>query len=144
MRDERAGSYAVIGAILYIMLKYFALFSLPLHAPALLLTPMLGRACMTQAIYIFPYARAEGLGRDMKDNTSWFHAAVAGCFAAIVAAWIGDWHGLAAFGIALVFALLVAWFVVHRLHGLTGDVYGALCELTELATLLVFVAGDRL
>jgi cobalamin synthase len=31
--------------------------------------------------------------------------------------------------------------VLRRLPGLTGDVYGALCELLEALVLLAFVAG---
>jgi cobalamin synthase len=32
-------------------------------------------------------------------------------------------------------------FAMRRLPGLTGDVYGALCTLLEVAVLLLFAAG---
>jgi cobalamin synthase len=36
---------------------------------------------------------------------------------------------------------LGAGFILRRIPGLTGDSYGALCELAELAVLLLFTTG---
>ena len=46
--------------------------------------------------------------------------------------------GLAACAAAVLIGLLVVWFTLRRIPGLTGDVYGALCELVETAVVLVF------
>jgi adenosylcobinamide-GDP ribazoletransferase len=41
---------------------------------------------------------------------------------------------------ALVVALLVAWFAALRLNGgISGDVYGAIIEITEVAVLIAFL-----
>jgi cobalamin synthase len=37
--------------------------------------------------------------------------------------------------------ILGAGFILRRIPGLTGDSYGALCEMVELAVLLFFTAG---
>ena len=61
-----------------------------------------------------------------------------------VAAVLADWRRapLALF-LAGVGTWAVARFVLRRLPGLTGDIYGALCELLEVMVLLVFVAGGN-
>jgi adenosylcobinamide-GDP ribazoletransferase len=144
MRDERVGAYAVIGCVLLLLVKYLALLSLPLRVAALCTAPVLGRAAMALAIVVFPYAREEGLGRAMKDHATTLDAAMAVALAGFVAAWLGGWVGLVAAGGALGFTLLAGWFIRGRLPGLTGDLYGAICELVEVLTLLSFVAGERL
>ena len=56
---------------MFLLLKYLTLTALESNTVALLLTPLLGRWGMVLAIRFFPYARAEGLGRSMKDHAGW-------------------------------------------------------------------------
>jgi adenosylcobinamide-GDP ribazoletransferase len=139
LRDEHKGAFAVAGGILLFLVKFAALYSLPgWRTPALLLAPMLGRWGMSLAIVAFPYARPEGLGKVMKDNAGWLQAGLATLFV-LPAAWLaGGIYGLAACAATLLVGLLVVWFTLRRIPGLTGDIYGALCELVETAVLLVF------
>jgi adenosylcobinamide-GDP ribazoletransferase len=146
MRDERAGAFAVIGGILILLLKYAALSGNPDQLAALLVAPVVGRWGMALALIAFPYARAEGLGRAMKDHAGAAQLLLASAFAGItvgaVAAFVpGAWRA----ALALPLGGLIVWagggFVMRRLPGLTGDVYGALCTLLEAAVLLLFAAG---
>jgi adenosylcobinamide-GDP ribazoletransferase len=143
LRDERVGAYAVIAGILLILVKFQALLAAPDRALALLLAPTLGRGAMAWAIVLTPYARFEGLGRAMKDGAGWRQAALAGATVALVLCLCGSGLGFVALGLAALVSLLVCRFVLARLPGLTGDVYGALCELVEVATLLVLATGGR-
>jgi cobalamin synthase len=74
----------------------------------------------------------------MKDNAGRVQAGLAtACM--LLAAWLAaGLYGLAACAVAALVGLLVVWFTLRRIPGLTGDIYGALCELVETATLLVF------
>ena len=99
---------------------------------------------MALAVVIFPYARAEGLGRAMKDHAGWRQAVLAAATAIGASVLVADARSAAAFVLASAAAAAVAAFVLTRLPGLTGDVYGAACELLETLTLLVFVAGGNL
>jgi adenosylcobinamide-GDP ribazoletransferase len=140
LRDERVGAFAVAGAVLLLLVKYAALAALPDRTTALVLAPTLGRWGMVLAVVAFPYARLEGLGRAMKGHTGWAQGALATGIA-LVGTWLaGHWSGLA----ALVLAGAVTWagalFTLGRLPGLTGDIYGAICEMVETAVLLTFVA----
>jgi adenosylcobinamide-GDP ribazoletransferase len=98
---------------------------------------------MAVSLVCFPYARAEGLGRTMKDHAGWKQAALAGLTALLGSMLLASWEGVTAFVLVSVGAVGIAAFVLTRLPGLTGDVYGAQCELLETLSLLFFVAGGR-
>jgi adenosylcobinamide-GDP ribazoletransferase len=148
LRDERVGSFAVVGGVLLLLLKYAALETVvkgDLRATeALVLAATLARWCLAVAIVAFPSARAEGLGRAVKDQAGWGEAALATLTAGVVAWLLGEWRGLATMLVASLVTLLAALYAVRRLRGLTGDVYGAICELAEVIVLLVLIAGVRL
>jgi adenosylcobinamide-GDP ribazoletransferase len=142
MRDERVGAFAVIGGVLLLLVKFACLASLADRTVALLVAPTLGRGGMALAVVVFPYARAEGLGRAMKDHAGWRQGLFASALAMVAAALTAQWIGMIAFAVALLTTGTVAAFVLRRVPGLTGDVYGAVCEVAETTTLLVFVAGE--
>lgn len=143
MRDSRVGAFGVAGGVMLLLAKYAAIISLS-HLSGLLLAPVLGRWVLSIAIFAYPYAREKGLGRDMKDNVRWSQVIIATAIALLVAWLISGWAGLLAFAIAGVVLWLGASFILRRIPGLTGDSYGALCELVELTVLLVFTAGVTL
>ena len=141
MRDERVGGFALSGGLLLFLVKYAGLASLGANGPALFLAPVLGRWAMATGIIIFPYARDKGLGRDMKDHAGRAQLVLA-TLTAVAAAWLAGAHlGLAAFGVAVAVTWALARFTMQRIPGLTGDIYGALCEIVEVCVLLTFVAG---
>jgi adenosylcobinamide-GDP ribazoletransferase len=126
-----------------LLAKYAAISSLS-HLSGLLLSPILGRWVLSMAIFAYPYAREKGLGRDMKDNTRWLQILLA-TTVSILAAWFyAGWTGLLAFTVAGIVFWLGASFILRRIPGLTGDNYGALCELVEVIILLVFTAEVNL
>jgi adenosylcobinamide-GDP ribazoletransferase len=137
MKDPRAGSWAVVGLILLLMGKWSVISGL---SPLLLvLPPMVGRWGMVIAVYSFPYARASGLGVYFRDGLGRqqviFATVIALTTAAAVAREVVPL--LIAFTIGGVTVFAVGGWAVKRLGGgITGDVYGALCELIELGSLL--------
>jgi adenosylcobinamide-GDP ribazoletransferase len=143
LRDERVGAFAVIGGVLLLLVKFQALAALAHRSAALGLAPVLGRWGMAVAVVAFPYARAEGLGRTMKDQARGSQALLASAIA-IGAAWFtAGWHGMAFLLLSGALMFFIARFVLKRLPGLTGDIYGALCELLEVLVLLGFVASEK-
>jgi len=143
MRDSRVGAFGVAGGGLLLLAKYAALVSLP-HLSGLVLAPLMGRWVLSIAIFAYPYAREKGLGRDMKDNVRWPQVGLATAISIVVAWLFAGWTGLLAFVLAAAVLWLGAGFILRRIPGLTGDSYGALCELTELAVLLLFTSGTML
>ena len=143
MRDSRVGAFGVAGGGLLLLAKYAALVSLP-HLSGLLLAPIVGRWVLSIAIFAYPYARERGLGRDMKDNVGWPQVIISTAMTVLAAAFFAGWSGLLAVVLAGIVLWLGAGFILRRIPGLTGDSYGALCELTELAVLLLFTTGISL
>jgi adenosylcobinamide-GDP ribazoletransferase len=140
MKDPRVGAFGVVGGSIFVLLKYLALASLEDRTGAFLAAPVLGRWGMALAIVLFPYARTEGLGRSMKDHAGWREIALA-TLTAGAACWLAAGErGLLALVVAFVATWLAARFTLARLPGLTGDIYGAICEIVELLVLLIFAA----
>ncbi len=149
MRDERVGAYALAGGVLLLMMQAAALSAVQnQRAFALFIAPILGRWGMALALTTFPYARASGLGKTIKENAGGFQGVLATFFAItslLAIAWLSrSWAPLA----ATLAASLTWWaairFTLKRLPGLTGDIYGALNVLIETTTLLVFAAVQHL
>ncbi len=140
MRDEHVGAFAVIGGALLLLVKYAALLTVLERGRELLLPPTLGRWAMALALVVFAYARPDGLGRALKENAGWGRLAL-GTMIAVVTCWFtAEWRGLSALCGAAMLTGILAWFVLRRLPGLTGDVYGAICELVEVQVLLTLAA----
>lgn len=138
MRDPRAGAFGVVAVVLLLALKLAALGSLPAagRVPALLLAPCLGRWAIVLVTRSFPYARPEGMGRSFKDAVRWTHVVIAGTLAATLAWGVSAGGGLALWAACSILALLAGRWITGRLDGLTGDTYGAICELTEVGVLV--------
>lgn len=145
MRDSRVGSFAVAGAVSILLLKYGAMVSLltlpgPEKAWALALFPTASRWGMVVALAAFPYARSRGLGSPFHQGDIWpatLLAAFTALAVALVLAGIG--------GAAIVLGITgLAWLtgrgMAVMLGGLTGDTYGAINELSEVAALMAAVA----
>ncbi len=141
MRDERVGAFAVAGGGTLLLLKFAALGVAPV---ALIAAPLLGRWVMSAAIVLFPYARAEGLGRAMKDSAGWPQAVGASAISLAALGVLAPSAGLAATGAAVVAVGVSVWllirFTLARIPGLTGDIYGALCEVGETLCLVTLAA----
>ncbi len=141
MKDSRVGAFGVAAGVLLISAKFFAIAELAHRSAAFLLAPVLARWAISLAIFAFPYAREKGLGRDMKDKVGWPQVIFASLFS-LAAAWFsaGLW-GLLALAISIMLLFLAARYMLSLLPGLTGDSYGFLCELIELAVLIIFTAA---
>ncbi len=141
MKDSRVGAFGVAAGVLLLTSKVFSIAALTNRPAAFLLAPVLARWTMTIAIFAFPYAREKGLGRDMKDKVGWLQVVFASLLALAVAWYIAGLFGLFAFCLALVLLFLTARYMLTLLPGLTGDSYGMVCELVELAVLVFFTVA---
>ncbi|MDD2421678.1 MAG: adenosylcobinamide-GDP ribazoletransferase [Heliobacteriaceae bacterium] len=165
MRDSRVGAHAVTAVIILVLVKTGAVYALagppspglpgvgewdlwsgffghhlpPLYI-TLVLTPVAGRWAIMLAAGWFPYARAAGMAsvfhRYLEPRVLWRGSLITGAIFAVLAG-IG---GLVVLGATA--GLVYRWgtYLCGRLGGLTGDTYGATCELVEVFCLLVAVA----
>jgi adenosylcobinamide-GDP ribazoletransferase len=139
MRDSRVGSFGVVAVVLVVLGDWAALAGM---APLRALVAMLAGAAMARLAVVcliawLPYARSEGLGAAAQGGRPLLDVALAGVTAALPIAL--DWrHGLLAAALVAVAAAVIAAFGRARVGGVTGDVYGAVVEVGQLAALVSF------
>ncbi|WP_119070323.1 adenosylcobinamide-GDP ribazoletransferase [Aggregatilinea lenta] len=141
MKDPRTGTWAVVGLIVLLLGKGTLL---PHVTPVLLVVPpVAGRWAMVAAAFAFPYARTQGMGgyfREGLGRPQILAASLTSLVALGVVAATVSVEALAALVVAPLVVIVIGKWAARRLGGgLTGDLYGALCELTELTCLVVFV-----
>ena len=141
MRDSRVGAFGVVGAILLLLIKFSGLLALsaPQRWLVLLVVPMLGRWAMSWAMVRYPRARSDGMGEYFSRGLKNWQVVAASLLVGgitLLVLWPG---GVLLWGSAWLTMTLIVRFAIARVGGLTGDVYGATCELTEAALLVVAV-----
>ncbi|MCI0556709.1 MAG: adenosylcobinamide-GDP ribazoletransferase [Anaerolineae bacterium] len=146
MKDSRMGAFGAAGGILVLLTEYAALQSISDASPplntslfsALMLSTTLGRWASPLVIYFFPYAREDGLGIEMKRNVRVREVILATLIAGSTAWLISGWIGFLLMLGAAMIGLLVAFYAMRLLSGLTGDIYGTVTTLVEMLTLVFF------
>jgi len=140
MRDSRIGAYGVCALVLTTLLRVSALASLAdasLVVAALIAAHGAARATLPVFMYFVPPARQEGLsasaGQPPRDGV--IAAAVLGIV--IVALCLGPALAIAALILLVAVIALLAWLSLAQIDGLTGDVLGAVEQISEIAILLV-------
>lgn len=132
MKDPRAGSFGVIGVVLVLFAKFAALISLR-DPVSLLIIPPIARTLMLLPMMLFPSARSGGMGNAYRQGTNRVWLAVLWLVPVIFI----EWRTLIWIITGGVFAVLFSRWAARRLGGgLTGDIYGATCELLETLCLI--------
>ncbi|MSQ14499.1 MAG: adenosylcobinamide-GDP ribazoletransferase [Dehalococcoidia bacterium] len=141
MRDSRIGVFGAVGLVTVLLIKYSAFVSLSAEPRFVVIIGIgaISRWAIGVAVQSYPYAREHGLGTSFKmgagpidviiSSTVAISAAflLFGPWGILVAAWAGLWLWIS------------ASFILSRLPGLTGDTYGAISEVVEIAVLLLLV-----
>ncbi len=140
MRDSRVGAMGVISGTCIILMKIAFLYGIKgeIRVPALLVFPMIGRCAMVYAISFFPYARAtSGLGKSYVEHSKSHYFLIALISLLSVSIPLLLWKAIPLFAIIGFATWLMSYRLSKRLGGLTGDTYGAICEVIETLTLAV-------
>jgi adenosylcobinamide-GDP ribazoletransferase len=142
MKDSRIGAMGALALMAVLALKVTWLHATgDGWARAVWLAPALGRWADTYGIFRFPPARAGGLGREFQAQARRGDFAIATTIAVGLAIILAGPRGLLA--LAFVWGIsrgLARWWT-RDLGGLTGDTYGALCEIAEVVVLATLAAN---
>jgi adenosylcobinamide-GDP ribazoletransferase len=141
MRDSRIGAFGAMGLVLVTLLAIAAVSGIEprARAGALVLAPVVGRALSPIVARVFP-ATAAGHGAGFRADLGAKAPVVAAVVALAVAVALGP-AGVLALLLATAVAFGWAAFMTRRLGGVTGDVHGAVIELSELTVLLTAAAA---
>ena len=142
LRDTHVGAFAVAGGISLLLLKWSLFANVPDGTRAALIGvfPCLSRFGMVTTMAAFGYVREKGLGTAFQDGASPWQVIFGFVTAAVAAGLLLGAAGLFLLGGAIVVSLAVGWWTERALGGATGDVYGAVNEVTEVTVLLIGVA----
>ncbi|EGO61970.1 adenosylcobinamide-GDP ribazoletransferase [Acetonema longum] len=140
MKDSRVGANGVVGFLCLLLIKGSVLLDLPQAQllAALLIAPVVGRLAMVIGITSFPYARPEGMGKAFAQYADRFSLGFAAVSSLIIVSLVGPVYLISSM-IGLAVAVSFACYVTRVLGGLTGDIYGALTEITQAAVFLSVV-----
>ena len=136
MKDSRIGSYGVLAIVLAIGLRWSALTALaPDLLAAMLAAALLSRAAMVAVMATLPNAREGGLSRGVGRPSAG---------TAMAAALIAGLGGLALLGPAILVTALAAalaglacaLIAYRKIGGQTGDILGAVQQISEIAVLV--------
>lgn len=132
LRDVHMGAFGAVGLFLILVLKFSVLNSA--NPVAVFMAPVLARWAMVYAAG-FPLARTQGMAALFVKGLTRREITLATLVAFLGALPFG-WVSVAAWGTALVTSTLLARFALARLGGLTGDIYGMICECVEVSVVL--------
>jgi adenosylcobinamide-GDP ribazoletransferase len=139
MKDSRSGPIAIVVIVLLLLTKFAALQVLLVGDAGLvlLLAPVLGRTVIVLLLITTPYVRPDGLGSPYANYLPRWSCGVLVLLVAVATVALLEGLGgllLAVLGIGF---MGLRHSLTNRLGGVTGDTLGAVCELTEMAALLV-------
>lgn len=144
MKDSRVGSMGVVAVVFVLLAKFAALASL--SGATLYLTvffmPIIGRCSIIFTMALKKYAREEGgIGALFYSESSRKTAFISAVGLLLLLLAIAPAHLIVlACGVSLMIYLFGA-FCSAKIGGATGDTLGAVCELTEMATAVLFTVS---
>ena len=144
MKDSRIGTYGVLALVLYVLLLFFCLYSMPPRLAALCIfaADPYSKMATSQLVMMMPYARTAEQAKSKTvyrrpSTAAGISLAVQGLLPMALLLWLTDveWE-LVIFipALTMYFLYLLIW---RRLRGYTGDCCGAVCLLVELTVYLM-------
>jgi adenosylcobinamide-GDP ribazoletransferase len=132
MHDPHTGAFGVVALVCVVALKIAAIDALPaaIRPQLLVLAPSLGRWSIVLLATVFPYGRPSGLGAPLKASATKRAFLTASVLPVVGCLAIGP-VGIICGALAAVIALAIGRWLMRLLPGLTGDCYGAVCEVVE-------------
>jgi adenosylcobinamide-GDP ribazoletransferase len=140
MRDSRIGTYGVCALVLSLLLRVGTLASFPnahLAVWALIAAHGGARATMPALMFLLPPARSDGLSFAAGAPSGQSVAAAALIGFVILAICLHPVRGVVTMIYLAIVVALIAWLSSRQIGGQTGDVCGALEQVSEIVILLV-------
>jgi len=144
MKDSRSGVFGVLTLIAFLLLKTAVLnemfsFSKGSALSLLISAPVIGRWTSVFSIYFFKSARKEGLGNFFKENISLKELIITFILTLLPVFYFSRFSGIITLVLVTIGIFFSSRYFKGKLGGLTGDIYGAQCESSELLSLIIML-----
>lgn len=146
MKDSRVGAIGVIAVVCCLGIKWAGLSAIQAYRPLwLLIIPALSRATVMFAVQLLPYGRPDGgTGHSFFERRpSLVDYWSAGVLAAIMV-WVTPWGFVWALTATITITASILFYYRMKINCITGDMLGAMIEVTESGLFLVLAAISRL
>lgn len=143
MKDSRIGAYALLATVLILLLKYSALLSVLNVPTALVLAHILSRTMAVSFIYTHGYVRqAEQsklkVSKSSSSQGDFITLTLIGMAACLL---IQDMSTtIMMITMLLIARVFISRWIIKQIGGYTGDVLGAIQQLTEVLCYLILLA----
>jgi adenosylcobinamide-GDP ribazoletransferase len=145
MKDSRIGTHGVLALVMTLALKYVFLLQVDpqvFHFMVLAL-PIVGRSTMGILLFGTRYAREEGLGNLFIGKTRPVDSLITGSLGLLMIFTVLGLKGILAFLLVIATMRLFRFHVERLLGGITGDVLGAVNELSELLFIPMYLLIEK-
>lgn len=144
MLDSRVGNFGALAGFAVLLLKVASLtvFNQLSLLQILIVVPSWARFCEAFAIGAFPYLRESGMGKIWHDSIKFpqdvlLAAILPFAATAIAVIYLGWQLSLIASTATVIGGFIASYWINNVLKGHTGDTYGAVVEIAEVAGVLV-------
>lgn len=148
MKDSRLGTSGALGLFLVIVLKFAMLLSIPeKHLVACLaVMPVISRMTIAWSAGLSRYARKDdsGMAAGLVRNTGPIEIIISTTLAFIISVLLLKLAAVPLVLIIIAFALSMVLYMKFRIGGVTGDVIGAVIELSEIMFLISVLLLNKL
>jgi adenosylcobinamide-GDP ribazoletransferase len=143
MDDSHTGAFGLIAIVLLLLFKIHAIENIETERwRALLAAPLLGRWAMVLLAHRARPAKS-GLGSTLVDHLETKHFVAATLITVLVIAVVLRGAGIAMMAWVAVFTIASKQFFHRRLGGVTGDIFGAINEISEASVFVFLALGAR-
>lgn len=137
MKDSRVGTNGVLILVLGIVAKLVLIYSLDAPIEVLIVMPVVSRLMVVVMSRFSKYARENGMGGFFIGKTTTLQLAIATIITIVVHLIRPEL--LIVSVIVTVLALIYRYHVYTKIDGITGDVLGAIVEMSEVFFLLIYI-----
>jgi len=141
MKDSRVGALGAASAMVLLLLKYSLLAQIPAGDSLTILIAMLvlSRWSLTAVIVFFPYAREAGFGKTFQDRHGRKNFLIASLITLFILVPLQEPYLFFVWVVIFIFSMLLSKRISNLLGGLTGDNYGYLSEINEIACMFLLI-----
>ena len=147
MHDSLIGSFGAIAVILLFLLKFnlFLNLTAEIRFPVFILMTVISRWMVVFSTWKYPLAVSSSLGKGFNYHLSLKQLVEAAIYVVISMFFINYlftypiYFTLIIFIVSLFITHLFASYVIKKIDGLTGDIYGAINEIVEVVVLLTAI-----